>query len=250
MATITIQDLQDIAVKATSDFFNSQVPLNQTLAKQASDRSLNSEQLKRAIEATNTLTHLKSIEVSKDRTVEFPVADYQSIVKMASVPTLLAKPEDEVPDTEGFGFVEKVASAEDVLAYTPPALTETESLLHLQKAAHINQVALENAKIDLRIAGESLLKKAYELRMDPEFVEHLSASSATDFEFEKISQIVIGTIPERKDFVNGMFKSAQLNEVETFVGLYKQAQSLTVEVKKRTELEERWGHVKQAFFQR
>jgi len=246
MATITIQDLQEIAVQATSDFFNNQVPLNQSLAKQASERGLNSEQLKRAIETTNTLTHLKSIEVSKDRTVEFPVADYTSIVKMASVPNLTGPEDEDVPDGDAHGFVEKAASAESILAYTPPDMTENEKMLHLQKAAHINKVALENAQINLRITGETLLKQAFELRKDPQFIEHLSASSADSFQFEKISTLVLGSIVDRKDYTNGMFKSAQLNEVESFVSLYKQASELTSEIKTRKNMDERWEMIKQA----
>lgn len=240
MATITIQDLQEIAVKATSDFFNESVPLNQSLAKQASDRGLNSEQLKRAVEATNTLTHLKSIEISQDRTSEFPVADYGQILKIASAPNLTATHEDTLPlDTSD--FVEKTASSsEDALAYTFPELSPQEVITHLYKQASANARALEDAKIELEITGMSMLKKIAGLRADQELIEHLSASSLTDNEFVKVATLITGGVVARKDFVSGMFKSAALNEVETFVGLYKQAQSLISEIKHRQDLDDRW----------
>lgn len=255
MALITVQDLQDIAVNATSDFFNNSTPLNQSLAKQASARGLNSEQLKRAVEATNTLTHLKSIEVGTDRTAEFPVANYNEIVKMASLPDSIVNQADfSGSDTEDFG-VEKTASvadAESALAYTAPEMSQEEKVAHLQKMAAINVRLLEDAKVELEIVGTEMLSKIASLRTNPEFVEHLSASSATDEEFTKIAALVTKSSPTRKDFVTGMFKSAQLNEVNYLVDMYKQASSLAAEIKHRQASQDRWEAIsaeltKQAF---
>lgn len=234
MATITIQDLQDIAVQATSAFFNEQVSLNQSLAKQASERGLNSEQLKRAVEATNTLTHLKSMEVSGDRTAEFPVAEYTSILKLASVPDLSKYAEADEP-TES---LEKTASFEEE-EFT---LSPQEIVVYLTKVASANERALEDAKVELEIAGMQMLKKIAGLRSDPEFIEHLSASTISDESFTKVAKLVLGasTSCTRKDFVSGMFKSAALNEVETFVGLHKRAESLIGEVKERQGYHDRW----------
>jgi hypothetical protein len=246
MATITIQDLQDIAVKSTSDFFNDNIPLNQSLAKQASERGLNSEQLKRAVEATNTLTHLKSIEISQDRTSEFPVADYGQILKLAAVPNLTGTPpedKDGVDETDSFGFVEKTASvnaAEDSLAYSHPVLSQREIITHIFKQASLNERKLEDAKIELEIIGTTMLKKIAALKTDPEIVEHLSASSASKSYFEKTAALIVGPGATRRDLPNGMFKVASLKDVEEFLSLYKKAEDLTAEIKWRQELHDRW----------
>jgi hypothetical protein len=235
MAMITIQDLQDIAVASTSDFFNNKVPLNQSLAKQASDRGLNSEQLRRAVEATNTLTHLKSIEIGSDRTSEFPVANYDDIIKLAFVPDLTG------PATE----VEKTASASTgTFDLGAPILLPQEQIAYLNKEAAANSRALEDARIELEIVGDRMLKKIASVKQDSQFIEHLSASSATNAEFDKLANLVLGATTNRKDFVSGMFKSAHLNEVEELISMYKEATELIGEIQDRKLRDDRWIAVK------
>lgn len=245
MVIITIQDLQNIAVKSTSDFFNSSIPLNQSLAKQASEMGLNSEQLKRAVEATNTLTHLKSVELSTDRTVEFPVADYREIVKMAFVPNVAGSNPDDL-DNDSFGLVEKTASvdsAESALAYTAPELTQEETIAFLQKQAAINKRALEEARIDREVVGLDLLQKLAEIRRDPELTEHLSYACGSKDTFVKVAS-VIAPGAEFRELPEGMFKSAQLKGVNSVLGLFKKAQELTVEIARRQELDSAWEEIR------
>jgi hypothetical protein len=243
MAQITVHDLQNIAVDCTTQFFNNNTPLNESLAKQASDMGLNSDQLQRAVEATNTLTYLKGIEVSKDRTSEFPVADYQEIVKMASLPKSLRN--NPVVSGGTTGGVEKqatlnptdsgkvVAEAESSLAYSFPELTPAEQRVHLTKYAQINSRALERAKDDLEITGLNLVKLAKEIKADPQGLEHLSATSLKDEDFVKVAGLVFGKEVKRLDFVSGMFKSAEISKAQSFVDMYKQAGTLYDEVQYR-----------------
>lgn len=237
MAQITVQELQEIAVQCTSDFFNKEIPLNTSLAKQASFRGLNSDQLQRAVEATNTLTYLKSIDVAKDRTTEFPVADYKEIVKMASIPESILAPGLNTGSTVEPSPVEKQASVnvEDKMAFSFPTLTPMEQFVHLRKYAQINNRALERAKDDLEIAGLQLVKLAKEIKQNPQGLEHLSATSIEDDKFEKVAGLVFGKEVKRLDFVSGMFKSAQINSAQSFVDLYKQAETLYGEVEYRTK---------------
>lgn len=245
MANISIQDLQDIAVRCTSDFFNNNVPLNESLAKQASDLGLNSDQLQRAIEATNTLTYLKGVDAAKDRTAEFPVADYAEIVKLASIPESLQKEasaqEVVVKPSAAEKFNTLVKQAESGLTFTFPELSQAEQKMHLLKQASINKRALEDAEINLDIAGRRLVKLASELKKHPQGLEHLSATDISNSDFEKIASLVFGPGTKRKDYVAGMFKSAQLSTAQEFAGLYKEAQTLFSEVEyrraKRDEIE-------------
>lgn len=243
MVTITIQDLQDIAVKCTSEFLNSGTSLNTSLAKEASSRGLNSDQLQRAIEATNTLTHLKSIELSKDRTVEFPVADYREIIKSASIPDNLLNGQAPVALAAGEG-VEKQASQSSQVGsfdYSFPELNDAEKRVWLMKEASINARKIEDLSAEFIVITHDLVKQANVLRKDPEILEHLSASSLSDEDFTKIAGMLLTPGVARKDFAKatGMFKSASLSPVETFVGMFKRAEDVNSELKARRDLAEK-----------
>lgn len=230
MTSVTIQDLQDIAVQAVSDFFNKKIPLNTTLAKEASVRELNSEQLHRAIEATNTLTHLKNIEIGVDRTTEFPVADYKEIIKLAFVP--------ELKETEVFDFVEKSAEVSTEMEQFIPVTTDQENVTWFIKQAARNNQELDLLKGDLRVVGEKLLTKLAELRSDPSIIDTLSCSNITNSEFEKITSLM-GFTSERRELPEGFLKSANTKETDNLISLYKEACNLTYEIQKKEALKER-----------
>lgn len=235
MAQITVHELQEIAVQCTSDFFNKDIPLNTSLAKQASYRGLNSDQLQRAVEATNTLTYLKSIDVAKDRTSEFPVADYKEIVKIASIPESMLSPTQGEIEAVQIPVEKQASVAGDELAFTFPELTEGEKFLHLTKYAQINKRALERAEDDLEVTGLHLVKLAGEIKRNPQGLEHLSATSLEDASFEKVATLIFGKETKRLDFVSGMFKSAQISTAQSFVDMYKQAETLYKEIDYRID---------------
>jgi hypothetical protein len=243
MAQISTHELQDIAVQSVTEFFNNSVSLNDSLCKQASDRGLNKDQLARAVEATNTLAYLRSIDVAKDRTSEFPLASYDEIVKMASLPESLLKPVEKKAALEASWTkieeeVDLVKQANDALAYSFPELSPKEQALHLQKYAQINSKALEKAREDLEYAGLELVKQAKILKEDLLGLEHLSATSLDDAKFEKVASLVFGPGTKRKDYATtpGLFKSAELSVAQNFVNSYSEAEKLyeEVEYRKRT----------------
>lgn len=233
MATITTQDIQDIAVKCASEFFNNNTPLNESLAKEASCRGLNSDQLKRAVEATNTVTYLKSIEVAKDRTSEFALGDYREIVKQASLPEIKTVTEDFSD-----GDLQKTASIQDPLE-TPKTVEVSELTCTNEfiKQASINRRKWEDAKTQLEYNNENFIKIARLLGQSQEFVRILSGTSATDSEFVKIAKYATGQVQERQVSVKGMFKSAQLQEVEGLVDMFRQSVQLTKTIKECEDFE-------------
>lgn len=234
MTNITVQDLQDIAVKCVSEFFNNKMPLNEGLAKEASYRNLNSEQLKRAIEATNTLAHLKSIDVSNDRTVEFPVANYNEIVKLAFVPELENSVHSSNPANEDPALFAKQAQ-ELMASNTDVSFTYEEAVSQLRKKAAVAERALEDAKFELMNVAESFLQKAAEIKTDPELLEKLSVSSASKQYFQKLAN-VLGINSPRKSLPEGMFKAASIDKIEELLSLYKRAEALNIEIKEKSDL--------------
>ena len=88
MPHLSSDQLRDISVAVVEDFINNKVPLSHGLAKQASVHELNSEQIQRCVEASNTIAHLKLLGVAEDRTFEFPLCKFAEVMQHAAAPDL------------------------------------------------------------------------------------------------------------------------------------------------------------------
>ncbi len=246
MADISVSDLQKIAVDCTTQFLNSGVPLSTSLAKQASDLGLNSDQLQRAVEATNTLTYLKSLEVQGDRTSEFPLADFRTIVKQASIPEGLDK---EVPTFQPSDSFEKKAElAEAAMAGGSASFEHAEQWALMTKAAAVNARKVEDLSGYCAVLTDKILKTAAVVRKDPQALEKLASLSVDDTDFKKLSYLVFKEVKARPGYAGAMFKQASQSDARTLAGLLKEAQEVSVELKRCKELEAKAsGLVKEAF---
>lgn len=252
MAHISVQDLQDIAVQCTGDFYNHGTPLSVGLAKQATERDLNSDQVKRAIEATNTLAYLKSVDGS-DRTGEFPLADYDEIMKCASLPDdmTLTEPSVSISAAEGLDedLTKSASVAEDALAFAMPELTKEAALKHLIKEAAINKRALEDAQARAFHLTFDLEKAAAELKKTPHAIEALSYV-ATDTYFTKLARLIFGveSTPTRLDWVEDVatrhrdWKPA-LEKAAALSTMLIQAEDTLAEIQHRSGLDKQAGLV-------
>lgn len=230
MHSFTVQDLQDLAVRCTTQFLTNQTSLNSSLAKEAADLGLNSEQVKRAVEATNTLAYLKNLEKSaSERTVEFPLADYTEIIRLASMPEALLK-EATAP------VAEAVVESKFEVAF--PELTTKEAMIGLHKEASINDRALEDAVAHSNVVRDQLIKSAATLAKDPLALDKLSAVVEADA-FEKIARLVFKEDKVKRDTVPSMFKEADLKSSKDIAALYKQACDLVFDIARRTELQKK-----------
>lgn len=236
---LSVQDLQDIAVRCTSAFLTNQISLNESLAKEAADLNLNSEQVKRAVEAVNTLTYLKTLEKSaNERTTEFPVADYNEVIKSAAVPKNLSTPEnkwDAINDPEL--MMDKSASFEgDTLVLDFPHLSKKEALIGLMKQAAMNERRLEIANIESVKVAEKLVKLAEEMKQDWRALDKLSYA-VEGVNFEKVSRLVFGEVKERRELPSLNFTAPQMKVANDLAALYKEAENLVSEIQKRRLLQ-------------
>ena len=241
MPHFSVQDLQSMAVAVTSDFYNHGTPLSVGLAKQASERNLNSDQIKRAVEATNTLAYLKSVE--SDRTGEFPLADYNEILKCASMPDDMTTIEKTAPSAVPVEDPIKQAAFDQ---YEAPDLSKQAQMKFLVKEAAINKRALEDAQARAFHLTLDLEKAASELKNSPHAVEALSLTSK-DVQFTKLARLTFGTedTPERLDWVTevktplswkpAMEKAAQLS------AMLVQAEETVAEINHRSGLDKQAG---------
>jgi hypothetical protein len=229
---ISTSDIQDIAVRCSRQLTNHGISLNESLAKEASVLGLNSEQVKRAIEATNTISYLATLEKSAgERTTEFPLADYNEVIRAASIPDSLSlQKEASFKDAPA-----KVEATTPVFHVGFPDLSEKESHIGLHKHAQINDRALEDAIGYSNVVASKLIKLATEIKKDPQGLEKLSAVIETDF--EKISSLVFGEFKAKRDTIPAMFKQAELKSVTDMAALYKEATELVFQIAKRKELQ-------------
>lgn len=255
MSAITVQDLQDIAVACTGEFFNNKVPLSVGLAKIASERGLNSDQLRRAVEATNTLTYLKSLQVSDDRTGEFPLADYNEIVKLASMPG-----EDEAEFQEKTASVSEdtsmVKQAEEALKFEFPQLGHETALFLLQKEAAANRRAIEDKEIYSQDLARRIVKTASDLSCDPQADTLMSAVSGNPDDFYRLAKLVHGQDEYMTHKFQGygeyLVKNASESKAGQLQALLKEAQEVVDELNYRRGLDKQASEaedtlIKQAF---
>ena len=241
MTEVTTKDLQEIAVNCVSGFFNHNVPLSEGLCKAACDRGLNSEQLKRAVEATNSLAHLNNIRVNSDRTSEFPLADYDEIVKMASMPEGFDP--DVIPtlqaDSTDTGM-DKTASFELGM----PTLNQTELKIGFLKEAAVNRRALEIAEQEAEILKGQILTKAAELREELKSHEALSKASKKEDLYKKASFLVWGELKEHLDFAEFLpIEKKAMDKASSLLDMLAQAEQLVDEIQHRRGLDKQASEI-------
>lgn len=234
MADVGPELIRDISVKAVEDFLNNKVPLSDSLAKQAAAYDLNSEQVKRAVESANNIAYLKILQVSDDRTVEFPLAKYAEVMGAATLPDHFTEKVAAAITVETPVQIEKVASVE-----TTRELTDAEKVNYLIKSAAANKQALERLEVESINLAQDLVKVAKEIAKDSKWMDKL-ACVADEQSFSELSLLASGKVEKYRDLKSfGLFKEAELKSVAKFAGMYKQAQALVREQRERIELQKR-----------
>lgn len=254
MPDMSSDQIRDLAVRCVEGFLNDKVPLSVGLAKEASANDLNLEQIKRACEVTNTVTHLKLMQLSEDRTVEFPLCKVAEVMHSICVP--------EIADRG----VEKVASVQTITSpISEPSsafeFSDHEQTIHFIKTAAANEKALESLQDRAIVVQSQLVEAASEIKKDVAWLDKISCVIAQFDDqdnrwqemFPQISTLIAGSPASRRDFGGAMlFKEAELKQVKGFVELYKEARSLVADLSKKRELCKRAedlnsAMVKQAF---
>jgi hypothetical protein len=231
MANISPEQLRDISISAVEDFLNNKVPLSVGLAKQAAAYELNEEQVKRAVESTNNIAYLKVLQLSEDRTVEFPLAKYAEVMASATLPDNFQEKVAATISVENKN-IEKTASA-----YQMRELEFGEKITYFVKEASANKESLERLQIESITVVDTLVKTAKAIGKDEKWMDKL-ACVTSEQEFKELSVLVSGSVQKYRDLAGvGLFKEAQLKDVTNFSNLYKQARELVREQRERSSLQ-------------
>jgi hypothetical protein len=238
MPDMNSEQIRDIAVRCVEGFLNEKTPLSVGLAKEASSNDLNLEQIKRACEVANTVTHLKLMQLSEDRTFEFPLCKVAEVMKSI----VGTAPEAGEP-------IEKAAS---VVAsgdgYAGPEFSTHEKTLFFIKEAAANEKALELLNDRAIVLQSELTKVAAEVRKDSAWLDKMS-SVKTD-NFAELSVLISGAKADRRDFgEHCMFKEAEMKQVNKLAELYKEARALVAEMATRQQMDKQASELtKEAMF--
>ena len=243
MTPITSDQLQNISVKTVEMFLNDKVPLSEGLAKQASAMELNSEQIQRAVEATNSIAFLKIAQLTNDKTIEFPLCKYAEVMRGVALPDPVVDTSAPVGIDDLFG-VEKSASVKE--EYRAPAIkADMDSYNYLVKAAAQTERQLSELR-DRRITIVPEFEKAASLlRKDPEGLSKLARVLEED-EFKTVSGLVYGAPKAYND--TGLYKAADLRLVNNMMALYKEAKEVVNKIQHHEKQDKRCALVKSAMF--
>lgn len=254
MATLSVSDLQDLAVRCTTQFLAQGTPLNQLIAKEASDQGLNQEQVKRSVEAVNTLAYLKTLEkAGSDRTPEFQVADYTEVLKIASIPETKSMESLEQDPWLSFlssspGQTKQASdSTENPISDTySPELVKS----FIIKQASINARLIENLEVEAGLLTSKLIKAASVLALDPEAQSKLSVVSE-GITFTKLARLVFKEDKVWKDLPQTLFNSRSLEKTAELKQCFEEAEELANILESRRSLQKQASEIveleKQAF---
>jgi hypothetical protein len=269
---LTPERLQGIAVKCAAQFMSKQASLSEAISKEAQALQLNPEQIKRSIEATNTITYLRQLEDAGDRTKEFPLADYKEVMAFMVLPEKQAsdkeddkddkKEKDEKKDKDDKGDSKSSDKKDDKNPFAKKddddkdddkddkddkeeESEKTASLFSQQeKVAMLARETLRCVQVMEKIAGDKL-----GLQME---LEAAAAKVGKDkLAFEKLSHIVaeenLGMLVlltgiEKTSSDDNVFTNRDLLDVNHLNDLFIQAKSLiTKEAEIKTFLEKSAG---------
>ncbi len=218
--------IKDIAIKAVEGFVNNEIPLSTSIANSAKDLKLNPEQIKRVIEATNSLAYLKLLENSPDRTFEFPVAEYEEVMRdiVISTPTTESDCKSESHEKE---------ASEPELEMD---LSMQEKYAALCNEYLTNKYQLEKLAFDIEELGLNLEKAINIVKNDPYGLEKL-AFVADESVYSKVSNTLYGIVKEASS--GSVFTDKELKEAFNLVDLFKQAHILFEEKSNRQQLHEK-----------
>ncbi len=223
------ETIRTYAVQAVTDFVSNGVSLSQGIAKIASAQELNPEQIKRVVEASNTVAHLKLLSSNQDRTFEFPVAKYETVLGHMVQPTTTPDSTANEPVSEAYG------STKGTNEFTKYSMDQSQLETYLAKGiiatkAEIEKIAYDKQAVLLRM--EDSIKK---LTVSGNPLEKL-AEVASERQFEILSPYFCMEKTASELNTKLVFVDKDLDEARNLVGLVKEAEELV-----KTEME------KQAF---
>ena len=225
--TLTPEGLQNISVRVVSKFMRKEASLNEAVACEAKALELNPEQIKRVIEASNSVAYLRQLQDAQDRTFEFPTADYNQVLGQmcggagcgGDGPVELKMVEKQATDPSPFYGVDY------------GFLSEHEKLVALSRELVKVAALATRLDMDALVKKEQLQKAAALFSKEPHAYEKLVEVCNED-NFEKTAALT--GIEKKASVARVLFQDKDLTSARSLLGLLKQAEELVTEQRRVT----------------
>lgn len=214
--------IKELAVHAVQRFVSDKTPLDESIAERAKAFHLNEEQVRRVVEATNTIAFLKLRESAEDKTFEFKVASFQGVMDClvgapSSAPYVSM---DDISMDKEAGELEKVASE------SPLEISDDLKHVLLNRHYHHVRAEIEKVAMDLYSCTDALERNVPVLVKQANWQERLSVVS-TETEYAQIMSAFGNSGFEKKASLEDLvFVGKELEIAKTTVSLIKQAGQL------------------------
>lgn len=156
-----VEKLASLAKEVVGDFMQKGASLDEGIAKVAERDNLNTDEIKRLVEASNTLTWLKTVKPQMDKTAEFSVASYDGVMSKIHGPV-----KEAMYDVNGFSYdvvdsaIEKTASA--------PEVHDFDSLSHMTEMEKVAALKARKSIMSKAAAayGNIATRREFDLKCD------------------------------------------------------------------------------------
>lgn len=213
MAYVTDKDFRKLAEAVTDDLMQRSVPLNESIAKLASEMEMTEEQTRRLCEAANNATFNKmfkareSDKTASDRLIEFDVADYKKVLG------------HQIKEAEQAVTVEKTASLYEMRALEDERYVDDS--MTTKVAFELRPETVARPEVTVRTARKVAEHLAHEkIAAEMEYYDTLSAlknsfkriyNNTSFSQFEKAAAVAYGPVAEVH--LNELRRSMRLPEV-------------------------------------
>lgn len=207
----TVEIIEDVALKAATDYINQGVELNTSLVKLSRFYQLSPEMIARAVERANRLVYLRLYKSNTDKTFSFPLASTDYILR-----TLNGSPatnndslynlddvilEDPVDTPSDFYSVPEIVDPED-------AVTEkkTETKMEITIPKGIDKIYLNITDNDVRPNKVAVARLLSQIKEADEQIKMASFSTGTGLTaIKELFMKLIRAGSSVKDVISGVF---------------------------------------------
>ena len=224
---LTPEALQDISVRVVCKYMTKQSCLSEAIVKEAKDLELNPDQIKRVIEASNTIAYLRQLEDASDRTFEFPVAEYRDIMGRMVLP---AQPSPVVEKTAAAISRDKTVVPNPLDEQAPEtqinsSISEQEKVAMLVKETLRVKHTITKMAEDGFIMSMRLEKMASKISTDPKAFEKLSHVASEE---DLNSLLVLCGLEKTSSTNSSVFVNSELTDVLSLNSLFKEARDMVM----------------------
>lgn len=192
---MSVDFLKNVGAGVVAAFRTGGIALNDGIVKAASDNLLNADQVARLVETVNQLAYLSGPHTSMDKTAEFDLADYETVLSTMLTPPSIEKAASARPSPLSLLAepMEKVASEADYQFQANPV----EVRKHAEREFYAGRDTLKRMDIEEANIVEGLLKSAAAVKSDPDALNKIAALTGGDNrKYGELCNLVFGHVKE------------------------------------------------------